>query len=65
MPLKGEPFTVRVGKEVKVPLLYIEDAGRAIIQPGKAPSENIKSVVYFINGVKEPVPICRHKNGTV
>ncbi len=56
MSAKGEPYAVRVGKEVKVPLLYVEDAGRAIIQLGKAPSENIKSVVYFINGVKEPVP---------
>ena len=65
MSVKGKPFTVRLRKEVNVPLLYVEDAGRAIIQPGKTPSKNIKSVVYFINGVKEPVPICRHKNGTV
>jgi len=56
MPAKGEPYTVKVGKDVKVPLLYVEDAGRAIIQLGQAPAEDIKSVVYFINGVKEPVP---------
>jgi len=56
MSVNGEPFAVKVGKEVKVTLLYVEDAGRVIIQPGKAPLENIKSVVYFINGVKEPVP---------
>lgn len=56
MPAKGEPYVVKVGKDVKVPLLYVEDAGRAIIQLAQASSENIKSVVYFINGVKEPVP---------
>jgi nucleoside-diphosphate-sugar epimerase len=56
MPAKGEPYVVKVGEDVKVPLLYVEDAGQAIIQLGKVPVENIKSVVYFINGVKEPVP---------
>jgi len=56
IPAKGEPYAVKVSKDVKVPLLYVEDAGRAMIQLGEAPVENIKSVVYFINGVKEPVP---------
>jgi len=56
IPAKGEPYAVKVSKDVKVPLLYVEDAGRAMIQLGEASVENIKSVVYFINGVKEPVP---------
>ena len=56
IPAKGEPYAVKVSKDVKVPLLYVEDAGRAMIQLGEAPVENIKSVVYFINGVKEPIP---------
>ena len=56
VPANGEAYTVKVGQDVKVPLLYVEDAGRAIIQLGEAAVENIRSVVYFINGVRNPVP---------
>jgi nucleoside-diphosphate-sugar epimerase len=56
VPANGEPYTVRVGRDVRVPLLYVEDAGRSIIQLGEADVKNIKSVVYFVNGVREPVP---------
>jgi nucleoside-diphosphate-sugar epimerase len=56
MPAKGEPYTIPVGEDISLSLVYVEDGARALIQLGKAPAENIKTINYFINGVKNPVP---------
>jgi nucleoside-diphosphate-sugar epimerase len=56
MPAKGEPYIVPVSKDVRLSLIYVEDGARALIQLGKAPKENIKTINYFINGVQNPLP---------
>jgi len=56
MPAKGEPYTIPVGKDIRLSLVYVEDAARALIQLGKAPKENIRTINYFINGVQNPLP---------
>ena len=56
IPAKGEPYTIPVGKDIRLSLVYVEDAARALIQLGKAPKENITTINYFINGVKNPLP---------
>ncbi|MBW2058792.1 MAG: NAD-dependent epimerase/dehydratase family protein [Deltaproteobacteria bacterium] len=53
---RGESYTVPISPEIRLPLVYVEDGGRALIMLGNAPAENIKTVNYFINGVKDPVP---------
>ena len=56
LPAKGEPYTMPVGKEIQLSLVYVEDGARALIQLSNAPKENIKTVNYFINGVQNPLP---------
>ncbi len=55
-PAKGEQYTMPVGKEIQLSLVYVEDGARALIILSKAPKENIKTVNYFINGVQNPLP---------
>ena len=56
MPAKGEPYTIPVGDDISLSLVYVEDGARALIILSKAPKENIKTVNYFINGVQNPLP---------
>jgi threonine 3-dehydrogenase len=52
---RGNPFTMTVTPETAVPLMYYKDAARAMIELGRAPIENIKTVNYLVDGVK-PTP---------
>ena len=52
---KGNPFTVWVTPEFRVPVLYIKEAAEAIVQLAEAPLENIKTVNYLIDGIR-PTP---------
>ena len=56
MPAKGEPYTIPVGEDIRLSIVYVEDGARALIQLGEAPKENIKTINYFINGVQNPLP---------
>ena len=56
LPAKGESYAIPVSEDVRLSLVYVEDAARALIHLGKAPKENIKTVNYFINGVQNPLP---------
>jgi nucleoside-diphosphate-sugar epimerase len=56
MPAKGEPYTLPIDKDISLSLVYVEDGARALISLGKAPKEKIKTINYFINGVKNPLP---------
>jgi len=56
LPAKGEPYAIPVGEDVRLSLIYVEDGARALIQLGKTPKENIRTINYFINGVKNPLP---------
>ena len=48
---KGEPFTITLKPETKVPVIYFKDAAQAIVRLGEAPLENIKTVNYIVAGV--------------
>jgi nucleoside-diphosphate-sugar epimerase len=52
----GKEYSLPVGKDISLALVYVEDAARALVHLGKAPRENIKTVNYFINGVQNPLP---------
>jgi len=52
----GEPYTIPVSPDISLSLIYVEDGARALIDLSKAPKENIKTINYFINGVKNPLP---------
>jgi nucleoside-diphosphate-sugar epimerase len=56
LPAKGAPYAIPVGEDVRLSLVYVEDGARALIQLGKAPKEQIKTINYFINGVQNPLP---------
>jgi threonine 3-dehydrogenase len=48
---KGNPFTIWVKPETRIPVLYFKDAARAIVKLREAPLENIKTVNYLLAGV--------------
>ncbi len=56
MPARGKPYTIPIGKDIRLSIVYVEDGARALIQLGEAPIENIKTINYFINGVQNPLP---------
>lgn len=49
---KGNPFTITLKPETKVPVIYFKDAVQAMVRLGEAPLENIKTVNYLITGVR-------------
>ncbi len=48
---RGEPFTITLKPETKVPVIYFKDAAQAIVRLGEAPLENLKTVNYIVAGV--------------
>jgi threonine 3-dehydrogenase len=51
----GEPFTIWVTPETRMPIMYITEAATATIRLAQAPIEGIKMVNYLVDGVK-PTP---------
>jgi threonine 3-dehydrogenase len=49
---RGNPFTIWVEPRTRMPVIYIKDAARAMLQLGQAPRERIKTVNYLLAGVK-------------
>jgi threonine 3-dehydrogenase len=49
---RGNPFTVPVTPETRIPILYYKDAARALLLLGEAPRERIQTVNYLINGTR-------------
>jgi threonine 3-dehydrogenase len=49
---KGNPFTIILKPETKVPVIYFKDAAQAIVRLGQAPLESIKTVNYLVAGVR-------------
>lgn len=64
---KGNPFTITVTPETAVPVMYYKEAAQAIIQMGRVPVENIKTINYNVDGSQptptagELVQMVRHK----
>jgi threonine 3-dehydrogenase len=50
---KGNPYTIHVKPETRVPVMYFKDAARAIVMLGEAPVEEIKTVNYLVAGAGE------------
>ncbi|MBI3944154.1 MAG: NAD-dependent epimerase/dehydratase family protein [Chloroflexi bacterium] len=61
---KGQPFTVRVEPETRVPVMYYKDAARALVELSEAPQERIKMVNYMIAG-PQPIPSAGELAGLV
>jgi len=53
--MRGNPYTVNVSPETHIPVLYVDDAARAMFELGRAAPEKIKTVNYLVDGVK-PTP---------
>jgi threonine 3-dehydrogenase len=47
----GKPFIIWVEPATAVPVLYVKDAARALVELGAAPREAIKKVNYLLAGV--------------
>ncbi len=47
---KGNPFTIWVKPETKIPAMYFKDAALAIVKLSEAPLANIKMVNYVVGG---------------
>ena len=52
---KGNPYTIYVKPETRVPAMYIRDAARALVMLSDAPAESIKTVMYLLSGIT-PTP---------
>ena len=52
---KGAPFTIPVLPETRVPVLYLKDAARALVELAAAPRDGIRTAVYLLAG-PTPVP---------
>jgi threonine 3-dehydrogenase len=52
--VKG-PFTIPVAPETRVPILYLKDAARALVELAAAPEERIETAIYLLGG-PTPVP---------
>lgn len=52
---KGNPYTIYVKPETRVPAMYIRDAARALVNLSDAPRESIETVMYLLAGIS-PTP---------
>ena len=52
---KGNPFTIWVTPETKIPIMYFTESARSLVELGQAPVENIKAVNYVLTGIT-PTP---------
>ena len=55
---QGQPYTIWVEPETRVPVMYIKDAALATVQLAQAPRQAITTVNYLVNGVT-PTPSAR------
>ena len=52
---RGNPFTIWVTPETRMPVMYIDEAAQAAVQLAEAPQDRIKTVNYLVDGFK-PTP---------
>ncbi len=53
--VQGNPYTIHLGPETRIPIVYVSDAAQAMVEMADAPIENIETVNYLIDGV-QPTP---------
>ena len=51
----GRPYVVGAAEHTRVPIVYVKDCARGVIQLSRAPVEGLKKFNYLINGVP-PTP---------
>jgi threonine 3-dehydrogenase len=61
---KGMPFTIPVLPETRIPILYLKDAARALVELAAAPRERIRTAVYLLAG-PNPAPSAGELAGLV
>lgn len=49
---KGNPFTIWLKPDTRMPVIYFKDTAKAIVELAEAPIGNIKTVNYLLAGVK-------------
>jgi threonine 3-dehydrogenase len=47
---KGMPFAIPVAPETRIPILYLKDAARALVELAAAPPERIRTAMYLLGG---------------
>ncbi|MDP6496414.1 MAG: hypothetical protein QF925_01045 [Dehalococcoidia bacterium] len=52
---KGNPFTIWVTPETKIPIMHFTESAGSLVELGQAPVENIKTTNYVLNGIT-PTP---------
>ena len=52
---KGNPFTIWVTPETRLPIMYFTESARSLVELGQAPVENIKTINYVLTGIT-PTP---------
>ena len=52
---RGEPFTVWVRPETRVPIMHVAEAAAATVRLADAPADAIETVNYLVDGMK-PTP---------
>ena len=52
---KGRPYTIEVAPHTRVPIVYVKDAARGVLQLSRAPRDRLQQFNYLINGVP-PTP---------
>ena len=52
---KGNPFTIWVTPETRIPIMYFTESARSFVELGQAPVENIKTINYVLTGIT-PTP---------
>jgi threonine 3-dehydrogenase len=55
---KGNPYTMKVEPELRTPVMYITEAGQAAVQLAAAPVDDVKTIVYNIDGI-QPTPTAK------
>lgn len=54
---RGNPYTIPVAPETRIPVLYYRDAAGAMLLLGEAPRERIQTVAYLVDGPKPTVSV--------
>ncbi len=49
---RGNPFTIWVTPETRMPVMYIDEAAQATVQLAEAPQARIETVNYLVDGLK-------------
>ncbi len=52
---KGNPFTIWVTPETRIPIMYFTEAARSLVELGRASVEAIKTINYVLTGIT-PTP---------